>query len=110
VIIVISNIGIAIAAPSLWSLPADLAPHGMGSSLAGIMNTFGFVGAITGPLITGYLLQKTGSFGGPMLLMAGLLLVGVIVSVLALKGVEERMQILVSSSKIKSSDCKDNAM
>lgn len=91
VIIIISNIGTACTAANLWSLPADLAPEGMGSSLSGIMNTFGFIASIIGPLITGYLLAVTHSFVGPMLLMAFLMVVGIVAVLLCVKKVEERI-------------------
>jgi ACS family D-galactonate transporter-like MFS transporter len=78
-LVIVSNIGVGIVAPALWSLPADLAPQGMGASLAGIMNTIGFVGAIIGPLLTGFILAATGSPALPLVIAACVLVVAAVV-------------------------------
>ncbi|HJZ75408.1 MAG TPA: MFS transporter [Vicinamibacterales bacterium] len=61
----------------LWTLPLDIAGAHAGTA-GGMMNTgFGVAGMIS-PVVFGVLIQRTGRYELPMLLSAGLLLIGAI--------------------------------
>lgn len=56
--------GISMASPVAWTLPSLLAPAGGIGRLGAIINLAGQLAAITAPIITGYLGQRTHSFRG----------------------------------------------
>ncbi|CAH1196871.1 MULTISPECIES: MFS transporter [Paenibacillus] len=60
----------------IWTLAADIAPGEQVASLGAIQNFGGFLGAALAPIVTGYILDTTGSFNNVFLLGAGLLLLG----------------------------------
>ena len=60
----------------IWTLAADIAPGEQVASLGAIQNFGGFLGAALAPVVTGYILDTTGSFNNVFLLGAGLLLLG----------------------------------
>jgi MFS transporter, ACS family, hexuronate transporter len=47
---------------------AELAGASIAASVVGVSSTFGFIGVITGPLLFGYLVDRTGYFAGWMML------------------------------------------
>ena len=49
-----------------WAVVADTAPKEMTGLYGGLFNTFGNVGAITTPIIIGYIVAVTGSFAGAL--------------------------------------------
>jgi MFS transporter, ACS family, D-galactonate transporter len=67
----ISYGGLTIAASAIWSLPGDVAPQNMTSTVGGIQNCVSNIGGILGPIVTGIVVAKTGSFV-PALLVSGL--------------------------------------
>jgi MFS family permease len=61
----------------IWAVPMDVAPEHAGAA-SGLVNTgFGVAGVLAPPL-TGWLVDRTGSYTWPLLLAALLLLVGVV--------------------------------
>jgi ACS family glucarate transporter-like MFS transporter len=52
----------------LWATCTDVAPPAAAGSLAGIMNTAGALAGGLAPLVTGFLVKRTGSFLPPMLI------------------------------------------
>lgn len=62
----------------IWTLAADVAPSHQVGSLGAIQNFGGFLGAALAPIVTGIILDKTGSFGNVFILGAGLLILGAI--------------------------------
>jgi MFS family permease len=62
----------------VWTLAADMAPRGQVASLGSIQNFAGFLGASLAPIVTGAIIQATGSFHNVFLVGAGLLLVGAV--------------------------------
>ncbi|WP_224752774.1 MFS transporter [Metabacillus arenae] len=62
----------------IWTLAADIAPSNQVSSLGAIQNFGGFLGAALAPIMTGIILDQTGSFNNVFLLGAGFLLIGAI--------------------------------
>ncbi|MFZ0217773.1 MAG: MFS transporter [Candidatus Dormiibacterota bacterium] len=61
------------AAPSgvIWTLAADVAPGPNVASLGAIQNFGGYLGGALAPLLTGLVLQSSGSFTGAFVLAAG---------------------------------------
>jgi D-galactonate transporter len=62
----------------IWTLAADVAPKEQVASLGAIQNFGGFLGAAMAPIVTGFILDATGTFTAVFLLGAGLLLIGAI--------------------------------
>ena len=60
------------------SLPIDLAPRSVVGSLTSIQNFFGNVGGLLAPIVTGYIVQSTGSFVGSLVVAGGMALFGAI--------------------------------
>ena len=56
----------------------DLAPPSLVGSLASIQNFFGNIGGLLAPIVTGYIVQSTGSFLGALIAAGGMALVGAI--------------------------------
>src|SRR5437016_1882919 len=71
-----------LATGSVNSLPIDLAPALMVGSLTGIQNFFGNIGGLLAPIVTGYLVNATGSFAGSFVVAGCMALFGAISYVL----------------------------
>jgi MFS family permease len=84
--------GLSSASPVVWTLPSLLAPPGGIGRVGAIMNLAGQFSAITAPVLTGYLSQRTHSFGSAFLVAGVVLMVGVL-SFLFLLGSIERVQV-----------------
>ena len=67
-----------LATGSVNSLPIDLAPALMVGSLTGIQNFFGNIGGLLAPIVTGYLVNATGSFAGSFVVAGCMALFGAI--------------------------------
>ena len=62
----------------IWTLATDVAPKNMVASLGSIQNFGGFIGAALAPIVTGAVVQSTGSFEYVFLIGAVLLVVSAI--------------------------------
>jgi sugar phosphate permease len=62
----------------IWTLATDVAPRNMVASLGSIQNFGGFIGAALAPIVTGAIVQSTGSFEYVFLIGAVLLIVSAI--------------------------------
>jgi ACS family D-galactonate transporter-like MFS transporter len=63
VVLLILCVGfLRLATGSVNSLPIDLAPRSMVGSLTGIQNCFASIGGLLAPIVTGYIVNATGSF------------------------------------------------
>jgi sugar phosphate permease len=62
----------------IWTLATDVAPKNMVASLGSIQNFGGFIGAALAPIVTGAVVQSTGSFEYVFLIGAVLLIVSAI--------------------------------
>lgn len=62
----------------IWTLATDVAPKNMVASLGSIQNFGGFIGASLAPIITGAIVQATGSFEYVFLIGAVLLVVSAV--------------------------------
>ena len=67
-----------LATGSVNSLPIDLAPKTMVGSLTSIQNFFGSIGGLMAPIVTGYLLNATGSFVSSFVAAGGMALFGAV--------------------------------
>jgi sugar phosphate permease len=62
----------------IWTLATDVAPKNMVASLGSIQNFGGFIGAALAPIVTGAIVQATGSFEYVFLVGAVLLIVSAV--------------------------------
>lgn len=93
----IAKSGTTMAASQVWALPGDVAPKNMTSVVAGLQNSVSNMGGVVGPIVTGAILQMTGSFNMALLLSAGLLVLGII-NYLFLLGKVEHIEAPAKSS------------
>jgi len=76
--ITIAVAGIAFHAPVGWSIPALIAPRNMTGRLGGIMNLLNNLAGFCAPIVTGLIVQRTGSFSIAIVTAAIILLVGIV--------------------------------
>jgi ACS family D-galactonate transporter-like MFS transporter len=69
--------GLAAAAPVAWTIPSLIAPQGSVGTLASIANLSGQLGAISAPIITGYIVSATHSFASAFVTATVILLLGI---------------------------------
>ncbi|WP_440867314.1 MFS transporter [Symbiopectobacterium purcellii] len=62
----------------IWTLATDIAPKSQVASLGAIQNFGGFLGAASAPIVTGIILDTTGTFTNAFLFGAFLLMLGAI--------------------------------
>ena len=77
-LLTLSYCGIACAGPALWTLPGDVAPKNMTSTVGALQNCVSNIGGILGPIITGWIVTTTGSFEMAMVVTACATLIGAI--------------------------------
>lgn len=68
--------GISAASPVAWTLPSLLGPAGAMGRIGSIMNLCGQVAAITAPIVTGYLTERTHSFAASFRVAGAVILIG----------------------------------
>jgi len=69
--------GLSAAAPVGWSIPSLIAPRNSVGKVGGILNTGNQTAGILAPIITGWVVSRTGSFGLAFAVAAVLLAMGV---------------------------------
>jgi len=69
----------------MWAIPMDIAPRFSGSA-SGLMNSGSALAAIISPLVSGYVIDKTGNWELPFLGSIGLLLIGSVLAFLMKPG------------------------
>jgi MFS transporter, ACS family, D-galactonate transporter len=69
--------GLAAAAPVAWTVPSLIAPRESVGRLGGIVNFSGQLGAISAPIITGYIVSATHSFASAFVTATAILLLGI---------------------------------
>jgi MFS family permease len=74
---VFSLSGLGLATANYWALTQTLTPRSVSARVAGIQNTAANIAGIAAPWITGFLVQKTGSFNAPLIAVGFWLLVGI---------------------------------
>jgi ACS family glucarate transporter-like MFS transporter len=78
-----------------WAVVADTAPREMTGLYGGLFNIFGNIGAITTPIVIGYIVALTGSFAGALVYVGANALLAVIAYTL-IAGPFERVQLTES--------------
>ncbi|PKU24879.1 MFS transporter [Telmatospirillum siberiense] len=74
----VAKAGTTIAASQVWALPGDVAPRNMASTVAGLQNMVSNFGGVVGPIVTGFIVAKTGSFTAALMFSAGLGVLGIV--------------------------------
>jgi len=74
------------ASTTAWSSISVLAPSGYTGSLGALQNFGGYIGAALAPIVTGIIVQETGSFLPALLTGAGVSLLSVVIYFTMLKG------------------------
>lgn len=69
--LVLGVAGMASAAPSLWVLPGMLLTGTGAAAGMALINSVGSIGGFVGPYVIGWVRDRTGSFSGSLLFMAG---------------------------------------
>jgi MFS transporter, ACS family, D-galactonate transporter len=69
--------GLASAAPVFWSLPSLLAPKGGGGTLGGMMNFANNLMGVVAPVVTGMVVESTGSFTAAFVAGGAILALGI---------------------------------
>ncbi|MDR3561037.1 MAG: MFS transporter [Negativicutes bacterium] len=69
-LLTLSYCGLATSGPALWTLPGDVAPRNMTSTVGALQNCVSNIGGVLGPILTGYIVAATGSFI-PALMLTG---------------------------------------
>jgi sugar phosphate permease len=77
-----------LATGSIHSLPIDLAPRLMVGSLTSIQNFFGNIGGLLAPIVTGYIVEATGSFARSFVVAGGMALFGALSYLLIVGDIE----------------------
>jgi sugar phosphate permease len=70
--------GLAAAAPVAWTVPSLIAPRESVGTLAGAVNLSGQIGAISAPIVTGYIVSATHSFASAFVTATAILLLGIV--------------------------------
>ena len=78
-----------------WAVVADTAPKEMTGLYGGLFNTFGNMGAITTPIVIGYIVAVTGSFAGALVYVGANALLAVL-GYTVIAGRFERVQLTES--------------
>ena len=80
--------GLSAAAPVAWSIPSLIAPRESVGTLGGILNFGSQLAAIAAPIVTGYVVQATGSFFWAFGVAAAFLSIGIVAYVFLLGRIE----------------------
>jgi MFS transporter, ACS family, D-galactonate transporter len=80
--------GLAAAAPVAWTVPSLIAPRESVGTLASAVNFCGQIGAISAPIVTGYIISGTHSFAAAFVTATVILLLGIVGYVFLLGAIE----------------------
>ena len=70
--------GLAAAAPVAWTVPSLISPRESVGTLGGAVNFCGQIAAISAPIVTGYIVSGTHSFGAAFVTATVILLLGIV--------------------------------
>ncbi|MCL6626483.1 MAG: MFS transporter [Alicyclobacillus shizuokensis] len=76
VLLAVSYAGLEFAACAIWSLPGDVAPVNMTSTVGGIQNCASNIAGILGPMVTGAIVASAHSFVPALVLSGAMTLLG----------------------------------
>ncbi|WP_416435128.1 MFS transporter [Priestia megaterium] len=91
--------GLAFASGVGWSIPSIIAPKGMVGSVSSFMNFFNNLMGVSAPLITGYIVDLTGSFDSAFILSGVILIIGILSYVFLMGDIS---QIILNKKEINS--------
>lgn len=74
---VFSLSGLGLATANYWALTQTLIPGGAIGKIVGIQNCAASLPGIVAPILTGWLVEKTGKFDAPLMAIGGFLLLGI---------------------------------
>lgn len=80
--------GLAAAAPVGWSIPSLIAPKGGTGTVGGIMNFVNNLMGVVAPVVTGYVVGMTNSFGSAFVIAGVVLLIGILAYIVLLGRIE----------------------
>ena len=80
--------GLSAASPVLWSLPTLLVPNSSSGRVGGIMNFSNQISAIAAPIVTGWVVERTGSYMWAFVIPTVYILVGIVAYMTMLRRVE----------------------
>ncbi|VBB07683.1 Hypothetical protein LUCI_2948 [Lucifera butyrica] len=75
-LLTLSYSGLACSGPALWTLPGDVAPRNMTSTVGALQNCVSNIGGILGPIVTGYIVSTTHSFVPALIITGAATLIG----------------------------------
>jgi MFS family permease len=75
---IFSLVGLGLATANYWALTQTLIPGAAIGRISGIQNCACSVAGIVAPILTGWLLQRTGNYEAPMMAVLVMLLAGVL--------------------------------
>ena len=92
--------GLAFSAPVGWSIPALIAPEGSVGTLGGIFNCVSGLLSLPAPIITGFIVQNTGSFASAFITAGIVIVFGIFCYVFLLGRIEQIPALPVTSEGI----------
>ena len=72
------NIGISCAKPPLWTMPTMFLSGAAAATGIATINSIGNLGGFAGPVMIGWIKDKTGSYAGGLYFVAGLLVMSAV--------------------------------
>jgi MFS transporter, ACS family, tartrate transporter len=78
----IVNVGVSSSKAPLWSMPTLFLSGGAAAAGIATINSIGNLGGFVGPYMIGYLKEKTGSFAGGLVFVAGLLVLSAVLTLI----------------------------
>jgi MFS transporter, ACS family, D-galactonate transporter len=82
---IFSLAGLGVATANYWALTQTVIPGGAIGRIGGLQNMASNLAGVAAPIMTGWLIQSTGSYDAPMKAIAGLLVLGAISYALLVK-------------------------
>lgn len=76
------NIGISCAKPPLWSMPTMFLSGAAAATGIATINSIGNLGGFVGPVMIGWIKDKTGSFSGGLWFVSGLLVMSAVLTLI----------------------------
>lgn len=93
------NIGISCAKPPLWSMPTMFLSGAAAATGIATINSIGNLGGFVGPVMIGWIKDKTGSFSGGLAFVAGLLVMSAVLTLILSR---TRVQTVSSVNSVNS--------
>ncbi|MGJ5816144.1 MFS transporter [Paludibaculum fermentans] len=83
--LVLAFCGLGLYTSNCWALSQNLAGAGASGKWTGLQNAVGNLGGVVAPVVTGYLVERTGTFLAAFLTSSGVLLAGVLIYIFMLQ-------------------------